>query len=409
MPCKNIEPMTKTTPDKPETVSSKLPKPQARVHLNYLDGLRALAALYVVAYHAIIHQRHLPTGLAYTLTEWMMYGHFAVDVFIVLSGFSLMLPIVRGDGRLRGGALTFFKKRARRILPPYYFALGLTLLLSKTILGHFSGTEWDQALPVSAPAIVTHVLLIHNIFSEYMFKINGVFWSIAVEWQIYFFFPVLLFLWSRLGSVMTTFIALAVGYTGVLLLRHTSAEGLTSQFLGLFALGMLGAAISFAGDPLSERLRTRIAWRPMLLVLMGVVISICHHFGGHHVLSAHSSTVDLFVGLSTTCLLIILSSSETSTMRRLLDWRPLVFIGSFAYSIYLLHEPVLQILWIYAIHPLHLSVVPTFAALLLLGGAASVAFAYLFFLACEKPFLNTRPKPPVREEPLAVEPPVVTA
>lgn len=401
--------MPETTLENQKTAPADLLKSPARVHLNYLDGLRALAALYVVSYHAIIHQRHLPDGLAYILTEWMMYGHLAVDVFIVISGFSLMLPIVRGDGYLRGGALNFFKKRVRRIIPPYYFALGLTLLLCQTILRHPTGTEWNQSLPVTGSAIITHILLIHNLFANDMFKINGAFWSIAVEWQIYLLFPVLVILWRQIGGFKTTILALIIGYTGVFLLRHSSAAGLTSQYLALFAFGMLGATISFSNNPIMERTRERIAWQPFLILLIVIVVLFCQYYGGHHVLSAHSSTVDLFVGLTATCLLIVLSVSETCLMRRVLDWRPLVFIGSFAYSIYLLHEPVLQILWIYIIHPLHLSVLANFGLLLLVGIPVSIAFAYLFFLVAEKPFLNTKPKPPVNKEPLAVEPPVVPA
>ena len=401
--------MTKTTPENPTPLPSEQPKPQARVHLNHLDGLRALAALYVVAFHCIIQQRHLPTGLAYDLFEWMMYGHFAVDVFIVLSGFSLMLPIVRGDGRLRGGARTFFLKRARRILPPYYFALALTLLLSTSALSHFTGTEWDQALPVTLPAVVTHLLLIHNLFASYMYKINGAFWSIAVEWQIYFLFPTLLLLWGRIGAVKTTLLALAAGYAGVLLLHHTSADGLTSQYLGLFALGMFAASVSFSPDPLSERLRLRVPWQPALVALLLSVILFCRHYGGHTVMSAHSSTADLFVGLSAACFLIVLASPAPSTTRRLLSWRPLAFVGTFAYSIYLLHEPVVALLWIYLIQPMQVSSLTGFVTLLFLSIPVSVAFAYLFFLACEKPFLNTRPKPPVYKEPLAVEPPIIPA
>ena len=54
------------------------------------------------------------------------HGHYAVAVFIVLSGFCLMLPVTRDpNGRLPGGFAAYLGRRARRILPPYYAALGM--------------------------------------------------------------------------------------------------------------------------------------------------------------------------------------------------------------------------------------------------------------------------------------------
>ena len=82
-----------------------------RAHLGYVDGLRALAALYVLIGHMwlecfpiVYGPSRLPTGRFAALTGWMLYSHFAVSVFIVISGFCLALPVMRSGGRLRGGA-----------------------------------------------------------------------------------------------------------------------------------------------------------------------------------------------------------------------------------------------------------------------------------------------------------------
>src|SRR4051794_40542870 len=93
------------------------------LQLNFLDGLRGLSALYVAAYHAFLFtghagdaEKHLPV-----IGWFLLYGYLGVPVFIVLSGFVLMLPVVsRGRGlELPGGARKFIRRRARRILPPY--------------------------------------------------------------------------------------------------------------------------------------------------------------------------------------------------------------------------------------------------------------------------------------------------
>ena len=101
-------------------------------HLPHLDGLRAIAALYVVLHHAMLQASH-PTVHPHNWIEWaerlLTGGRLAVDLFIVLSGYSLMLTVIRNNGVLSGGAVAFFKKRARRILPPYFACLAISLLL----------------------------------------------------------------------------------------------------------------------------------------------------------------------------------------------------------------------------------------------------------------------------------------
>lgn len=89
------------------------PASETRFHLAHLDGLRALAALYVMLDHAALevwpgllsHRVGGPSGVA---LQCFTYAHFAVSVFIVLSGFCLMLPIIKNRGLLRGGAINFF-------------------------------------------------------------------------------------------------------------------------------------------------------------------------------------------------------------------------------------------------------------------------------------------------------------
>src|SRR4051812_4921136 len=84
--------------------------------LAFLDGVRGLAALYVCMHHAYCEVFVHGTGLP--LPEWVLghgrvwlFGHEAVDLFIVLSGFCLMLPSV-STGQLRGGLPSYAYRRA---------------------------------------------------------------------------------------------------------------------------------------------------------------------------------------------------------------------------------------------------------------------------------------------------------
>src|SRR5205807_7495201 len=125
---------------------------------------------------AASHQ--LPSGPWRHLLFLALFGRLAVALFIVISGFCLMLPVSRRELDLRGGVPRFFAKRARRILPPYYASIVLALLLLPVRVG-----KWD---------LLSHLLLIQNLDPTRAVAINGVLWSIAVEWQIYFWFPLFL-------------------------------------------------------------------------------------------------------------------------------------------------------------------------------------------------------------------------
>ena len=158
-----------------------------RPHLKHIEGLRATAALIVYVNHAFAqcwnpYQKQAPTGILSVFSYSRIAGHLSVTVFIVISGFCLAMPLLAAGGQLRGGALTFFKRRARRILPPYYGALAFCLVLIGTVLGEPSGTLWDVPILVTRDAIIAHALLLQDLFGTG--SINYVFWSIAVEWHI---------------------------------------------------------------------------------------------------------------------------------------------------------------------------------------------------------------------------------
>jgi len=87
-----------------------------------LDGVRGLAALFVVVNHVFLRAfPGYPVDRAPFWAAWFIYGRFAVVVFIVLSGFSLALSPARQGWRL-DGVSRFARRRARRILPPYWAA-----------------------------------------------------------------------------------------------------------------------------------------------------------------------------------------------------------------------------------------------------------------------------------------------
>jgi len=82
--------------------------------LLYIDGLKAVAAIYVLFHHAALQYFEAgPDGL-YGMQKAIIYalhqGQLFVDLFIVLSGYCLMLPVIKAGYELRGGSAVFFKK-----------------------------------------------------------------------------------------------------------------------------------------------------------------------------------------------------------------------------------------------------------------------------------------------------------
>jgi peptidoglycan/LPS O-acetylase OafA/YrhL len=375
-----------------ESRASESRPPQ--VHLAYLDGLRALAALYVVVVHSMdfFRDRGLaPHGAAGFILPFFHNGHLVVDIFIVLSGFCLMLPVVRGDQTLRGGALLFFKKRARRILPPYFLALALCYAACLTVLRYNHSVPWDNCLPLSTGAVLSHFLLVQDAFQAYGEKIDYTLWSIAVEWRIYFLFPLLVFAWRRIGPLWTTILGIVFGYSLLLLLRHTfvftETNGVSPHYIGLFALGMFAAGISFSNQPGLLTMRQRAPWTPILLVMTCVVVAVWN-IKGHNGTILPITVLDTVAGLWAAILLVTAGPGVFKSLNLLLAWRPLAFVGTFAYSIYLIHPLFLGLFQQYVLLRLNMPVDGLFYLQLLCAIPLTTAFCYLFFLLCERPFLN---------------------
>lgn len=375
------------------TDAAALAKP--RVRLAYLDGLRALAAGYVVAFHAVLgfYGGEL-SGPWRVLRRVFAFGHEAVAVFIVLSGYCLMLPLLKDRQRpLEVDLVQFIWRRAFRILPPYYAALGgsLLLLASLPILRTRTGTTWDDSLPgLDVGPIVSHLLVVHNWMPQWGVQINGPLWSVATEWQIYFFFPlVLLPIWRRFGMLAAVVGAALLGYAPLVFARGPANLAIP-WYSVLFTFGMVAAAVGF-----SEQRQAQVLAKAPWSLISAVTWTFCLVCGtaAGRVWFSYKQVTDLLVGLATAALLVSLTShsvsGKPSRLLKLLESAPLVGLGHFSYSLYLTHLPVLALCF-FAVRSLGWSAPSSAAALLGLGGAASLVVGWTFHVAVERRFLRAR-------------------
>ena len=377
---------------------------QGRLRLEFLDGLRGLAAFYVLLFHARyavagqLDDSHLPSWF-YWVSGWMQPGYYAVGVFILLSGYCLMLPVVRSaEGQLRGGALSYLKRRARRILPPYYATLAISLLIILLIPGMNStaGVWWDQTLPAFKPDVIwSHIFLVQNFSEAWQVKINGVLWSVAAEWQIYFIFPLFLLpLWRKFGVktlVLVSFIIPFLPFLAVGGLGHR----LRPWYISLFALGMAGAAIGFSQLPKDKALRDKGRWGTFAVFCYGLFALL---WGAGFVLHnprlwLQMRAIEIILGFATVATIIFCARSLSTdsdarlpAVLRILDHRWVVWLGTFSYSLYLTHAPVLALLHL-AARSAHFSMQAIFVLMLGVGVPLSVAVAYGFHLLFERRFM----------------------
>jgi peptidoglycan/LPS O-acetylase OafA/YrhL len=368
------------------------PKPSS-VRLPYLDGLRAVAATYVVCFHAALGFKSELVGPWKVLRLAFAFGHEAVAIFIVLSGYCLMLPVARtSDGKLVDGLGPYFVRRAYRILPPYYATLGASLLAMQLVrvLREPSGTMWDESLPgLAAGPIVSHLLVIHNWVPAWAFQINGPLWSVATEWQIYFFFPLLLLpIWRRFGPAPTLLVSAIVGYAPLLFARQASMIAIP-WYLALFALGMLAASSSFAKGSTEHRLLGRVPWGASSVVLWLVCAAFGLSMPG--VWFRLKPLTDLLVGAAAATLLVHCTEQAINGRRgfllSVLESRPALAVGHFSYSLYLTHLPLLALCY-FGLAGLGLSGPALALAMLAVGVPASLLVGYLFYLAVERHFLR---------------------
>jgi len=376
---------------------------QPRYRLLFLDGIRGLAALYVVLYHFYCQ---FGPGASFpalsptlqTWTRWMNYGHYSVDIFIVLSGYSLMVPVARSTtGELPGGTWAYIKRRARRILPPYYAAFALALL--PIALSHLSIHLHHRPDPtlrhdLDPLNIASHLVLLHNLDIHWINLYDPPIWTIATEWQIYFFLPWLLLpIWRRFGTAAMVAVAFAlpIALHYVAPPKH-NFDYACPWFLGLFALGAAGAVINFRHKPDVYKFKERCVY--VVALLIGLSIFALIHYPNLAVTPTWYA--DALVGLATVAVIVYFThlgqsaSSERSPVLKLLESRACVVLGTFSYSLYLTHAIVMTVI-VRNVLRFHLIWAMNPIVFLLVGLPIILIAAYLFHLAFERRFMPGHP------------------
>ena len=353
----------------------------ARHRVAGLDAIRGLAALYVVVSHCrLLTFPGYPANTGPGWQSWLLHGRLAVVVFITLSGFSLAIAPARDGWRLRG-TLRFARRRAWRILPPYWAALVASLAIAATV----------RPLPLSDPptirAVVVYGLLMQDIVVAPV--PNGAFWSIAVEAGLYFAFPLLLLMRRRAGAVVTlsaiTVPVIAAGLLNPGISAADKATGFTLELAPLFTLGLIAAGIFTANDRVRRwpwHWLAALAATPVILLIgvKGSVWTVTHYYW-----------IDLAIGPAIAMLLVAVATAQrSSVLMRLLDNRPMRSLGKVSFSLYLIHVPIVAIISRRLVAPHVTPGMPAFWTTLVLAVPVAVVTAWCFATVFERPFQRHR-------------------
>lgn len=355
----------------------------------YLDGLRGLAALQVILHHTYLtvyplNQGVHPTGLTKLATSSMMLSGLGVTVFIVLSGYSLSMSAHRRGWALPDGTIPFLRRRARRLLPAYYVVLAVSIVLGLTVLREETGAHWDISVPFTGIDVLGHLLVVQDVVGN-PYAINHPLWSIALTFHLYLLFPVLLACAVRWGIgrvavwglALTTPLAVAAFMnTGALLILRQL------QFVGVFAAGMATLSIVRADGVVTVGGRERRPPWLALAVTLFVVWAVAPLNHLNHVPFA----------LGVCCLLVALGTGSLIPLRRLLEWRGIVWMGVVSLSLYLIHAPIVHGMWLTVLRPAGHGVgdILTLVLLLPLAVGASLLGGWLFHRFVEQPLAPAR-------------------
>lgn len=301
-----------------------------------IDGLRALAVLPVILYHASI------PGFA--------GGFVGVDVFFVISGYLITSIIAKELTEERFSIAQFYERRARRILPALFFVIIASFILAWFALLPKEFVEYSRSL-VSIAAFVSNVEF--YISTDYFdraaeLKLTLHTWSLAVEEQFYVIFPVLMAIVWFIGrkwvlALMVAGLVLSFG-----LAEYVNSKDLPLAFymLPTRAWELLAGAIPAL--ILSGAAPERKSWLQQVLALSGIaliglsvaLLDDTLPFPGVYAVAPVLGSV-----------LIIMCAAKGTLAYTILTWRVFVGIGLISYSAYLWHQPLLAAARNYFIDP----------------------------------------------------------
>lgn len=344
-----------------------------------LDGLRAIAVGCVMLVHA---------G-----APGMAAGWLGVDLFFAISGFLITTLLIREFERTGGVSLPkFWARRAVRLMPAYWLYIGsITILIT---VAHWGWLEpehggWSLRQYIASMWLYFINLVPMGGLWEHQ-ELTVHLWSLAVEEQFYFLWPVLFALFARRGRIewvawalVAAIVVARAGADAQVLHSQIHTRGLAIMFACAFAL--TSARLPALARPLARpgvQATITIATALCFLVPTGLEMigrvdeDFCHRY-----------FVPPF-SVAATLLVATLWHASGGPIAAALSWRPLAYVGKISYGVYLYHMVARYLTWeVFLPGIASWSRWPKFGLRLAVFAALTMAMASLSYHLIERPFL----------------------
>ena len=291
-----------------------------------IDGLRALAVLPVILFHA---------GF-----EWFSGGFVGVDVFFVISGYLITTIIISEMAEGKFSIINFYERRARRILPALFFVMAICIPFAWMWLTPLHLKDFGQSL-VAVSTFSSNILFWQESgYFDTAAELKPLLhtWSLAVEEQYYILFPVFLMLTWRLGIKWILFILLIVFFTSLGIAQWGAFYSPSATFFLLPTRGwelLIGVFVAFYLK-YNIHLNSHILNQVLSLFGFGMIVYSIIAFDKE---TPFPSLYTLIPTIGTG--LLILCAVPKTLIHKLLSLKFIVGIGLVSFSAYLWHQPLL--------------------------------------------------------------------
>lgn len=330
-----------------------------------IDGLRAVAVLSVIFFHA---------GIRY-----FDGGFVGVDVFFVISGFLITTIILRDIEAGNFSIANFYERRIRRILPALTIVIVVSLPFAYYLLMPSPLEEFSESLVAVSLFYSNFLFWLKTGYFQLDSELKPLLhtWSLAVEEQYYLFFPLLLILISRFRKRKRVVILSVLFIISIALAQIGSRIYPTATFYLLPARLweiLMGAFVAFYSfykkDETSPKEIPVIAKQILSALGLSLIFYAIFAFNEESPFPSFYTLVPTFG----TALIILFASEETVT-HKILQNKLFVGIGLISYSAYLWHQPVFAFARI--VNGTELEIRLNFALIILSLGLAVLSWKYV--------------------------------
>jgi len=298
------------------------------IYRSEIDGLRALAVLPVIFFHA---------GFAS-----FSGGYVGVDVFFVISGYLITSIILNEKQNNNFTLLNFYERRARRILPALFLVMLATIPLGWILMLPDQFVDFGKSLYATSLFSSNILFWLQSGYFDGPAELKPLLhtWSLAVEEQYYLFFPVFVILIWNLGKNWMVVLISVIGVLSLITAQVASHESPSANFYLLptriweLVLGVL-AAFYLLNRPPNFRIFGKVSSDILSILGLGMIFLSVFSFNEF---TPFPSFYSLLPTVGT--LLIILFATKSTKVGKVLSLSPVVGVGLISYSLYLWHQPL---------------------------------------------------------------------